>query len=542
MSFSNPISGSHELRRYPRKNILEWPLLSFEMLVADDAGPVQRHSGIVLNLSEGGVAVQPFRRLAPGDAGWLQLGFSSASRSMMREGKVAWVGPNGRVGIRFVEPPGEEQDVLRRWLNHKPLRQQHVASPLPETIPDGVSEFEAALRLIAERARFVTRASGAAIAVGDSAGMECRATSGSAPDVGTILQPGAGLSGYCLSQGKIVNCADVRTDARVDAVVARQLEMRSVLIIPSFVSGEIAGLLEVFSPQPHAFDKRQVSRLKVLGEMIGAAIEEDRAKASGVAQADRLSAFEALPVPLAEIPPTPVAQDSSAEWLPRLRSVLSGFDKEVPEEPSSTAAVPTDEFALMSYVDSPSFRFPLVAVKTGIGFVLLAVLGAFAWHAIQLRGHRPVAAAATVSDSEGASSPQQIVLKLAPPNTAKKVGATFTVDVTLDGAKNLSSVPLEIQYDPKLLQFVSVSNGDLLSKDGQSVALVHREQRGAIQLTATRPPSAAGASGSGTVFTLVFLAKAPGKANFAIKPAILRDSKMNPISVDSAETTVTIRS
>src|SRR5437879_407612 len=62
----------------------------------------------------------------------------------------------------------------------------------------------------------------------------------------------------------------------------------------------------------------------------------------------------------------------------------------------------------------------------------------------------------------------------APANVTQPAGSTFAVNVLLTGAQNVYSVPLQVSYDPKVLQVVNVSNGGLLSKDGQSVDLVHR--------------------------------------------------------------------
>ena len=63
----------------------------------------------------------------------------------------------------------------------------------------------------------------------------------------------------------------------------------------------------------------------------------------------------------------------------------------------------------------------------------------------------------------------------------------------LAGAQNAYSVPLQMTYDPKMLQVVNVSNGSFLSQDGQAVALVHRDDdtTGTLQITATRPPEPA---------------------------------------------------
>ena len=105
-------------------------------------------------------------------------------------------------------------------------------------------------------------------------------------------------------------------------------------------------------------------------------------------------------------------------------------------------------------------------------------------------------------------------------------GSTFAVNVLLKGAQNVYSVPLQVSYDPKVLQVVNVSNGGLLSQDGQPVALVHRDDdsTGALQITATRPPGATGISGQGTVVTLTFMAKGSGQSTLTISKGGARRS------------------
>ena len=122
-------------------------------------------------------------------------------------------------------------------------------------------------------------------------------------------------------------------------------------------------------------------------------------------------------------------------------------------------------------------------------------------------------------------------------------GATFAVNVLLNGAQNAYSVPLQISYDPKILQVVNVSNGTLLTQDGQAVALVHRDDdtTGTLQITATRPPGANGVSGQGTVVTVTFVAKAPGQSTLAISKGGTRDPGMQPTLVAGATATVTVQ-
>jgi general secretion pathway protein D len=130
-----------------------------------------------------------------------------------------------------------------------------------------------------------------------------------------------------------------------------------------------------------------------------------------------------------------------------------------------------------------------------------------------------------------------------PPTIKQAKGTTFEVNVVLSGAQNAFSVPLQVNYDPKLLQVVNVSNGTLLSQDGQAVALVHRDDdsTGTLQVTASRPPGSTGISGQGSVVTLTFMAKEPGQATLAISKGGVRDPAMQPTLAAGASAAVTIQ-
>ncbi len=130
-----------------------------------------------------------------------------------------------------------------------------------------------------------------------------------------------------------------------------------------------------------------------------------------------------------------------------------------------------------------------------------------------------------------------------PASMTQAQGSTFAINVLMRGAQNIYSVPLQVSYDPKVLQVVNVSNGGLLSQDGQPVALVHRDDdtTGALQITATRPPGATGVSGQGTVVTLTFLAKGSGQSTLAISKGGARDPAMQAVAVAGAVATVTVQ-
>jgi general secretion pathway protein D len=137
--------------------------------------------------------------------------------------------------------------------------------------------------------------------------------------------------------------------------------------------------------------------------------------------------------------------------------------------------------------------------------------------------------------------PAQASFAFDPASTTQHVGTTFAVNVLLSGGQNIFQVPMQISYDPRLLQVANVSNGSFLSQDGQIVTVAHRENDGTISVTATRPPGAPGVSGQGPVVTLTFVAKAPGQAALTIARGGARDPAMQALPVNGASASVTIQ-
>jgi general secretion pathway protein D len=130
-----------------------------------------------------------------------------------------------------------------------------------------------------------------------------------------------------------------------------------------------------------------------------------------------------------------------------------------------------------------------------------------------------------------------------PPTIQAAKGGTFMVNLLLSGAQNVHSVPVQLNYDPKMLQLVNVSNGGFLSQDGQIVTLAHREDEmvGQSQITASRPPGVGGVSGQGAVVTLTFQAKTDGQTPLTITRGGARDPGLQAITVNGAQASVTIQ-
>lgn len=145
--------------------------------------------------------------------------------------------------------------------------------------------------------------------------------------------------------------------------------------------------------------------------------------------------------------------------------------------------------------------------------------------AIQQMGQQAAPQGNPPAPAAAANPAAPIGLTLTPQQSTQTVGSTFQIAVDLTGGHDVYSVPLQMQYDENKLSLINVDLGGLLGKDGQAVALVHRDDgSGGVAISASRPPGAGGISGSGTVCRLTFKAKAPGDASIAITRPMVRNS------------------
>jgi GAF domain len=144
-------------------------------------------------------------------------------------------------------------------------------------------DLDAALQLLAERAQYITGASGAAIALrrGEHSDMLCLASAGSnAPELGALLSMEYGLSGESVRTRQALRCDDAAHDARVNREGCRDLGIASVVVMPILNEQQVLGVFELFSGKPHAFEERDLSALRRLGEMVETAVRHAEAARS----------------------------------------------------------------------------------------------------------------------------------------------------------------------------------------------------------------------------------------------------------------------
>jgi GAF domain-containing protein len=215
-------------------------------------------------------------------------------------------------------------------------------------------DLDAALQLLADRAQYITGATGAAIALRRN-GMDdmlCRASTGSnAPELGALLSTEFGLSGESVRTRRTLRCDDAERDARVNREVCRRLGIASVVVMPVVNDDEVLGVFELFSGQANAFGERDLSAMQRLSQMVETAVRLARATETlpERLQANDTSVPEAALVDVGEeildvsSLETPVVPEAAEEILPYVEAAAEPASAEAavvePEHPWNSASV-----------------------------------------------------------------------------------------------------------------------------------------------------------------------------------------------------------
>ena len=135
-----------------------------------------------------------------------------------------------------------------------------------------------------------------------------------------------------------------------------------------------------------------------------------------------------------------------------------------------------------------------------------------------------------------------VSMTVMPQASTVQMGSTFQVAVMVNNARDLFSVPLQVQFDPKVLQLQDVNEGNLLEKGGQTVTLLHRDDgAGGVSLQASRQINQAGVDGQGTLCTLTFKAIATGDSAITLQKVGAKDSKQNSLPAMGIPATVHVK-
>jgi general secretion pathway protein D len=132
-------------------------------------------------------------------------------------------------------------------------------------------------------------------------------------------------------------------------------------------------------------------------------------------------------------------------------------------------------------------------------------------------------------DNPTAENPPQAgpaTVRLVPSAPSYRVGDRVIVEVRIDGATNVGSVPFHLKYNRAVLEFAPPAvQGPFLSADGTNTVFLANDVGGGGEIVVglSRLGGAEGVTGSGTLATFQFQAIAGGDAGFAWTGAAVKD-------------------
>ena len=199
-------------------------------------------------------------------------------------------GSSGKVTNSTTSHDSRKELALHLIANREEIL---LLSTLKNLVSSGDHRLDPMLAAIADGARRLTGASGAALAMWKDGAMVCRGRSGEmAPPLGAQLSTDSGISGQCLRSGKMQHCPDTENSPLVDADVCRNLGLRSIAVLPIQGWRGVNGILEVFSTEPEAFTQHHLALLEHL------TVLAERARALQPHGATPLAAKEPVAKPL----------------------------------------------------------------------------------------------------------------------------------------------------------------------------------------------------------------------------------------------------
>ena len=136
-------------------------------------------------------------------------------------------------------------------------------------------DVDGTMQLIVDRAQTVANATGVAIALFKAHQLVYRAGSGSATDyVGRHVTATLSVPADNTGGREILRVEDAETDTRIQAEICRQFGAKSLLILLIYHEQSVAGVLEVFFSEAHAFQDCEVRAYRLMAGLIGEAMSQ----------------------------------------------------------------------------------------------------------------------------------------------------------------------------------------------------------------------------------------------------------------------------
>ena len=177
-------------------------------------------------------------------------------------------------------------------------------------------ELESALTLVAERVVGMGRAGGAAVGIVDGKTVRYRAVAGQmTPPTGSAVPIEKSLFVPCVKTGQVFRCADVSSEFLLDADECKRRGIQSLIAVPVFHDGGVAGGLELYYSSPSAFTEQEVHTCQLMAGLVTEALARDEEanwkKSLASERAAMLEALEKLQPNLAALVERPATRNAA---------------------------------------------------------------------------------------------------------------------------------------------------------------------------------------------------------------------------------------
>ena len=145
-------------------------------------------------------------------------------------------------------------------------------------------ELDDAMTMVAARVVEIARANGAAIGLLDNGKIRYQAASGRMTlPVGAEVPAEKALSSACLRSGQVVRCENIDLEFLLDAEECRRRGIQSMIAVPVYKVGGVAGSLELYYAGKRAFTEHDVHSCQLMAGLITEALaRRDQAIESSV--------------------------------------------------------------------------------------------------------------------------------------------------------------------------------------------------------------------------------------------------------------------
>lgn len=126
---------------------------------------------------------------------------------------------------------------------------------------------------------------------------------------------------------------------------------------------------------------------------------------------------------------------------------------------------------------------------------------------------------------------------------AVAVGEEFAVELIATEMANLFSAPVFVGYDGQRLELLRTEEGEFLRQKGQTTVFMSNAdlEPNQVIVNSMQEVGGQGASGSGTLFRLVFAAKDTGRTALVLRRLVFRDPAGNLLPVEHSDLMVEVR-